>query len=899
VRFDPFTQEWKKRDVWVKMQATEFARGSVRACFRCKVLKSDDLKASWKRLLGGEGEDVEAELQKPMTSLPGLEPGAVAALEAAVRQRGAAGLEGSVVTTGMLLDALEHDVPVAKPVHKALRAAAGDEAEDLLGRLEVRRAALAGRAWHGQGCNRIAKCYLDKELAPDKVRMATEEDVVCQAVAKAWATAYNQSSVVPDEASLAAGEELRHPPKKVDFVALSLLELVERPRDGSRGERVYALEAVIEGSYRKFNNNSGMLVEDVHRQTPQALSHFAWERSGGRVMLADVQGVGDLLTDPVIHTASGKGFGKTNLGVRGMSRFFASHLHTPLLELLGLRPFGLSAPEVRRLPALIREFQLHGWDKTAAGAAGTKPPTVAFLAGSGERVGLEEAAKAAMGPRPLGLVSHDRSAADEADAVRRAASGAAMGGLSMPSAAPRSASTGPGLAVSMTTASSAVTAAYGRAPSGARVAARAASGSSPAPGLRRASSNAGRDMSWGALAPATHLMRTHLADDIAKTGAGAGGIVSVPMVQPGQMGDMAEEDEEDGEDEEAAAGGTATSGASDDITRGDSASLKILHAALPASPAAKPSASPPAGAALAPLPSPALNPSQQNAFTVPELGGGDGAEAIPGSALAPTEEAAAPAAASSSAVAEKAAAPGAATAQPAGVPTFRLVFGAVHFDLALCHATGLLAHFPEVDPEAVGFHLATAAEHFPAAALAAAKLASGETAQPFPDGCIAESPVLAFRWFHRAASMGSRAAMVRLSDLFLRGVEAPGLGDAAQELALWTGLSPFKDAEDAATLAVEREWVGAGIKADARLGVHWLMAAVKTDAGDDATRVIAAESTWWLLGKAAALFASGGPGLEPDADKARELYEQASEGAGAAMKFKAAQKYLRCAAALG
>ena len=38
-----------------------------------------------------------------------------------------------------------------------------------------------------------------------------------------------------------------------------------------------------------------------------------------------ILGVGDLYTDPQIHTADGKDYGDANLGPRGMALFFSSH----------------------------------------------------------------------------------------------------------------------------------------------------------------------------------------------------------------------------------------------------------------------------------------------------------------------------------------------------------------------------------------------------------------------------------------------------------------------------------------------------------------------------------------------------------------------------------------------
>ena len=58
----------------------------------------------------------------------------------------------------------------------------------------------------------------------------------------------------------------------------------------------------------KYNSNSGFVDNTTCRQTPQAFSHFTFERSGHELIVVDVQGVGDLYTDPQIHTADGKLF---------------------------------------------------------------------------------------------------------------------------------------------------------------------------------------------------------------------------------------------------------------------------------------------------------------------------------------------------------------------------------------------------------------------------------------------------------------------------------------------------------------------------------------------------------------------------------------------------------------
>lgn len=54
------------------------------------------------------------------------------------------------------------------------------------------------------------------------------------------------------------------------------------------GEPYFHLEHFIEGDYIKYNSNSGF-VSDVHRKTPQAFSHFTFERSGHQMIVVDIQ----------------------------------------------------------------------------------------------------------------------------------------------------------------------------------------------------------------------------------------------------------------------------------------------------------------------------------------------------------------------------------------------------------------------------------------------------------------------------------------------------------------------------------------------------------------------------------------------------------------------------------
>lgn len=158
--------------------------------------------------------------------------------------------------------------------------------------------------------------------------------------------AYFTDAVMQMDAKL-LGEEYNktEPPKKVDMVQVAVVEFLERPSNP-----VYCIEQLIEGDYIKYNSNSGYVAaqDDVLRHTPQAFSHFTFELTRGAKLCVDVQGVGDLYTDPQIHTLDATEYGDGNLGLRGMALFFRTHECNPLCMRLQLTPFARCEPDVRQ-----------------------------------------------------------------------------------------------------------------------------------------------------------------------------------------------------------------------------------------------------------------------------------------------------------------------------------------------------------------------------------------------------------------------------------------------------------------------------------------------------------------------------------------------------------------------
>jgi hypothetical protein len=171
-----------------------------------------------------------------------------------------------------------------------------------------------------------ANRYVVKSFKRGGKRLAhLAEDMRCQALCKAFALDFNAL----------LGEE-----HSIDFIVTTCL----KGKSGTdSGDECLSLEPFIEGTYVKYNNNCGFVNKDNPSdrfcQAAQAFSHFTFERSRGRFLVSDIQGVENIMTDPVIHTLDPERFklADANLGKEGFKFFFATHTCNSICTKLGLK----------------------------------------------------------------------------------------------------------------------------------------------------------------------------------------------------------------------------------------------------------------------------------------------------------------------------------------------------------------------------------------------------------------------------------------------------------------------------------------------------------------------------------------------------------------------------------
>lgn len=156
------------------------------------------------------------------------------------------------------------------------------------------------------------------------------EDMRIQALCKSFALEFN--AVLENEHS-------------VDFIVTACFKGRSKK---TFGDEYISIEPYVDGTHVKYNGNDGYVNTDIpddpSNQAAQAFSHFTFERSQGQFLVCDLQGVGELLTDPVIHTRDQKRFdrSKTNSNEEGFKLFFRTHECNDICRKLMLKSNGYS-----------------------------------------------------------------------------------------------------------------------------------------------------------------------------------------------------------------------------------------------------------------------------------------------------------------------------------------------------------------------------------------------------------------------------------------------------------------------------------------------------------------------------------------------------------------------------
>jgi elongation factor 2 kinase len=181
--------------------------------------------------------------------------------------------------------------------------------------------------------NYVAKAYQvnGKVDTSERAKNNVMNDIILQYESSHWSRKFNE----------------RDPPKKIIFIRAYAIEFPFR-----EGNPWFAVERFISGTdmygaaFTKHNTNSGFVDDELHRYTPQVFSAFSFYASKGERLVADIQGVGDLYTDPQVLSSDYR-FGDCDLGPRGMALFFKTFRHNTVADAMGIPVFPLSKNELR------------------------------------------------------------------------------------------------------------------------------------------------------------------------------------------------------------------------------------------------------------------------------------------------------------------------------------------------------------------------------------------------------------------------------------------------------------------------------------------------------------------------------------------------------------------------
>lgn len=116
--------------------------------------------------------------------------------------------------------------------------------------------------------------------------------------------------------------------------------------NGKEQFKYYAVEKVLKGNFTKYNNNFDFVADlskykdkleemFLFNEVAQAFSHYTFQKSDGYILVCDLQGVVQKLTDPMILTKN-KTKLQGDLAGPGIAQFFATHQCNEICQKLKL-----------------------------------------------------------------------------------------------------------------------------------------------------------------------------------------------------------------------------------------------------------------------------------------------------------------------------------------------------------------------------------------------------------------------------------------------------------------------------------------------------------------------------------------------------------------------------------
>lgn len=124
--------------------------------------------------------------------------------------------------------------------------------------------------------------------------------------------------------------------KSIHFIDVSIIHCKD-------SGKYYCLEEFIEGDFIKWNNNAEYVNEENYAGTVNTFSHWTYQATKEYLVVTDLQGFKKseteyILTDPAILSPDGLlRFGCTNLGIKGLKKFFERHQCNPICKNLKLK----------------------------------------------------------------------------------------------------------------------------------------------------------------------------------------------------------------------------------------------------------------------------------------------------------------------------------------------------------------------------------------------------------------------------------------------------------------------------------------------------------------------------------------------------------------------------------